>query len=375
MRQFMSAVGIASAAVLLMVGASGAGATAGHVASARSTEAQTVERGLAWRAVVAGPNVPPLLAVLALSPTDVWAVGGSSWLADAKPVIVHWNGTTLRRFPAFRPKIRPIEAALTAIAGVSSRDIWAVGFDGDYRISGRPIAMHWDGRAWKSAALPTIAGSARLTGVAAFAANDVWAVGNIGGLTGHALVLHWNGTRWKVVDLGREAPRETELEAIDGTSPSDVWAVGGRNIDQRLYMIENYALHWDGHRWKEEQRWDSEGSGNAVDARTPGDVWSLSDISSGAATHVLRWNGARQRLTRENYELFLSDVASVAPTSVWAVGELVEHWDGRRWTDSTPSFLKTSCPTCDPPALTGLSALSPTDVWASGTKVLARYSR
>ena len=303
--RLMAAVGIASAAVLVVVGAGGAGATAGQVVSARSTEAQSVERGLASASRRSGSEVPPLLAIFALSPTDVWAVGGSSWLAEAMPVIVHWDGTRLRRFAAFSPKSRPAEAALTAIAGVSSRDIWAVGFDGDYRGSGRPIAMHWDGRAWKSVALPTIAGSARLMGVATFAANDVWAVGNIGGLTGHALVLHWNGTRWKVVNLGREAPRETELNAIDGTSPSDVWAVGCRYIDQRLYMLENYSLHWDGHRWKEERRWDSEGCGDAVDARTPGDVWSLSDISSGEATYVLRWNGSRQRLLRENNALSL----------------------------------------------------------------------
>jgi hypothetical protein len=369
--------GFTVAAVVSVVVTVGVGVSAASVldgVSARSKGATyTSASGLGWRAVVTGPKLQGLLAVLALSPADVWAVGGVSPQGVKSPVIVHWDGMKLRRFFPFRPT-HAGEAALTAIAGVSPRDIWAVGYDGDYRESAGPVAMHWDGRTWKSVSVPT---SGALKGVVAFAPNDVWAVGNRGGLTGFAMIVHWDGTRWTVVNLGREAPRETELDAIGGASGTDIWAAGCRYINEELYHLENFALHWNGRRWTHEQGWEdnSEGCVNAVDAGTPRDVWSLSEVNGGEAYDILHWNGREQRFVREDDESFeIADIAAVGRSDVWTVGDKISHWDGRSWWVSVPRFLKTACPACDPPTLNGLSALSPTDIWAVGDRVIARYS-
>lgn len=54
-------------------------------------------------------------------------------------------------------------------------------------------------------------------------------------------------------------------------------------------------------------------------------------------------------------------VAAASPASVWAVGTLIEHWDGRRW--SIKASPRT--PGCTP-FLLGVTVVSRSDVWAAG---------
>lgn len=323
---------------------------------------------LGWRVVTAGAKVPFLTDVAALSPTDVWAVGSDTGAENTSPVIVHWDGRRLRRVDAFRPDAHP--AVLTAIAAVSPRDVWAVGSEGEndpgaLDPSGRPVAVHWDGKAWKRIALPRVAPAAALGDVVAVASNDVWAVGFASSRFEQevALALHWDGARWRVVDLRGLAPENSELNAIAATSSHDVWAVGCRNTwGYVMHEREDLALHWNGSRWEEERGLEGHECLYSVDARTPRDVWSLSEVNSWN-DYVLHWNGSRQT----QHEVFPGEIFTLAapsPTSVWGVGNAIVHWDGNRWTSSKP-----------PGKLFSLSALSATDIWAVGPHVIARYSR
>ncbi len=77
----------------------------------------------------------------------------------------------------------PGDDSLAGVAATSARNAWAVGSQGNHT-----LILHWDGRAWKRARRPRIAGV--LDSVAATSARNAWAVGAIGSKT---LILHWNG--------------------------------------------------------------------------------------------------------------------------------------------------------------------------------------
>ena len=56
-----------------------------------------------------------------------------------------------------------------------------------------------------------------LVWVFGFGPDDVWSVGVGGG------AVHWDGSSWEVLATGTT----TDLWGIWGTSPSDLWVVGG----------------------------------------------------------------------------------------------------------------------------------------------------
>ena len=343
--------------------------------------------------VVAHEGVPPLSAVVAFSPTDVWAVegaeGGISRPPVAKPVIVHWDGRTLRT------KTFPWQdAVFRGIAGASRRDVWAVGVDGSV-----PLAVHWDGRRWQRAQLPSTnrAKYGGLDDVAAVAADDVWAVGS-GGVGERPLVMHWNGKRWQTLDMHAVAPHGSELYAIEAASAHEVWAVGAQNLDASSENgFWDLVLRWDGRRWREvpSPLSDEEGTGpstNSVSISPSGEVWAGSSGYNGP--YFVRWSGPTHATTHF-YDWDISgnsvnDIAAVAANDVWAVGEidygedlgrpdhtpLVGHWNGKGWKPERTPFdtLKNQGGADTNRGLEGIFALSPHDIWAVGDRLIVRYS-
>ncbi|HEX4654025.1 MAG TPA: hypothetical protein VH227_07230 [Candidatus Udaeobacter sp.] len=94
------------------------------------------------------------------------------------------------------------------------------------------------------------------------------------------------------------------------------------------------------------------------------------------STLVQRWDGSAWSViasldgsTRENY---LTGVGTTGPNDAWAVGyynnqnglylALTEHWDGSSWLIVPSPSLSSSLT-----ALTAVSSISATDVWAVGT--------
>jgi len=330
-----------------------------------------------------GIKVPPLNAVVALSSNDVWAVGGSEGGCNtagvSKAVIAHWDGRRLqhRSFP-WRA------AELTGVAAVSSRDVWAVG-----SIDRKPLVMHWDGYRWRRSQLPSVQRGA-LEDVVAVAADDVWAVG-AGGVGWRPLAVHWDGKRWRTLDMRTSVSRGSDLRAIDAASAKDVWAAGTSGEDAPVSMgWSDLVLRWNGRRWQQVASslatpvaqgyfaW-------AVDIAPSGDVWTVNqDLPAGTPLFV-RWSGrARSRVTTysSHFDGSLNDVAAVSHTSAWSVGvrkdpkllcvhhPAITHWNGKTWT-----VQHTQLDSLKRASLEGLSILSPTDVWAVGEHLIARYSR
>jgi len=103
--------------------------------------------GSGWTTVVSPPTTdynPDLLGVAGVSPNDVWAVGGNPALGcsgTSTPLIEHWDGSTWsivtsQAFLDLKPT--PQTAFLDAVVAISATDVWAVG-----RADNSPLIMQY----------------------------------------------------------------------------------------------------------------------------------------------------------------------------------------------------------------------------------------
>ncbi|MDP9002672.1 MAG: hypothetical protein M3O46_21490 [Myxococcota bacterium] len=127
------------------------------------------------------------------------------------------------------------------------------------------------------------------------------------------------------------------LLSLWGTSPNDVFAVGG----PRGNGTPSAVLHYDGHAWKDlgaggtQTFWWTHGTSDK-------DVWFVGD-----AGRIAHWDGAVFRDFTFNTTATLYGVWAGATNDVWAVGgtpgggmnqpnDVVLHYDGKNWAASPP---------------------------------------
>lgn len=191
------------------------------------------------------------LGVSAVSATDAWAVGGTSWENPSQTLAEHWNGSSWTKVPT---PIQGGSALFNAVAATFASNAWAVGSigpgPGDPAVES-PLIEHWDGTAWSAQpfAVPTDGG--QFTAVAATSADDAWAVGYTGATsegTGQTTMIeHWDGSGWTQVSSPDPAGSASILSGVTAIRPDDAWAVGhtltSSGVDQSLTM------HWDGSTW------------------------------------------------------------------------------------------------------------------------------
>jgi hypothetical protein len=223
---------------------------------------------------------------------------------------------------------------LESTAAILPTDIWAVGFSNSGAVNAvdQNLVEHYNGTIWSFVPVPQPgSGSNDLGGVAATDSNDVWAVGNTesGGLF-QTLALHWNGVGWGQVATPNPGTGNRFLSNISVLAANDIWAVGAFQTGGNYQTL---VLHWNGSAWSQSTSLNA-GSGDNelidVFARTSTDIWAV-----GFHRAV---PGTGPRLT------------------------LLEHYDGTNWSIQA---------TVDPVVggdnvFFGVSALSPTDVWAVG---------
>jgi hypothetical protein len=100
------------------------------------------------------------------------------------------------------------------------------------------------------------------------------------------------------------SPAEAPLLAIDGTGPTDLWAVGGAGT----------ALHFDGEQWQRVETGTDEGL-IAVAAGAPGEAWA-----AGTGGTVLHFDGQRFRPVPVGVSSTLRAIA-VREGEVWVAGD------------------------------------------------------
>jgi hypothetical protein len=180
--------------------------------------------GSAWASVAIpspGSRDTTITELTATATNDLWAVGYSRDLPYGNrarhSVTLHWNGSMWSRVTS--PDVGTVTYLRDAVA-ISPTDVWAVG-SGSSSVTGA-IALHWNGSSWTSVTPP---GLSTLDSVTALSATDVWAGGT--GTDGQAYLANWRGSAWTVT----AAPRSGNLPSgyvtgLAAISPSSVWGVG-----------------------------------------------------------------------------------------------------------------------------------------------------
>jgi hypothetical protein len=281
-----------------------------------------------------------LTSVAALSARDAWAVGAfapSQGRPLFRTLVERWNGSAWAVVPS--PALGDV-AYLGALAAVSPRDVWAVGgtishggLHGDYR----PLIEHWNGSSWLQTRLPYLARGitwAQLDDVAALSARDVWAVGQqisrISGRSSRALVLHWNGSRWR--EVAGPAPRHSSyvvLDCVAGYASGTPWTAGTRFPagpgPYRPLIARRSRGGWSSVRTPSRRA-----SSLVIDALTvlsPRNGWAvgvLSPLPGPEQTLVEHWDGNTWKIIPSPSpgptHSILMDVAAVRPSLAWAVG-------------------------------------------------------
>ncbi len=272
------------------------------------------------------PLVKQLNAVAAVSARNIWAVGYSISGSGEQPLIEHWNGTMWSIVPAPDPN-----------PGPNAYDVWA------------------DGRQWSivaNAQLPTGFDGGVLSGIEEVSAHNIWAVGdsfnNATELT-RSLIEHWNGKQWSIVASPNTGPNSAFLNGVAEVSAHNIWALGSP-----LGSGPSFTEHWDGKRWSIVAIPHPTGSVLStlfgIAEVSAHDVWTVGyyignrDIDR---TLIEHWDGMTWSIipspnSGPNNEDSLSGVVAISAHDVWAVGtiistgstpgqSLIEHWDGVQW--------------------------------------------
>lgn len=274
----------------------------------------------------------------------------------------------------------PSTVNLNAVYMLSATDGFAVGDGG--------TVVRWNGSVWNALTSP-IAAPNSLRGVWLASTADGWAVGDVGN------ILHWNGVAWNYYQT---SPVATRLNAIHGSSSSQIWAVGNDpdgagaglpvivrwiggpawtavsppgianniNLTGVFTISTNLAfavggggtmLKWDGSIWGS----IPSGTTNALNATW----WSSSTEgwAVGSAGTVVHCTGAGPACATETsgVSVQLNDVQALTSTNVWAVGNssTIIHRDATGW-HNVPSGLSST------QNLTSLYMVSSNEGWAVG---------
>lgn len=322
-----------------------------------STTAQsnTTACPLTWQ-VVPTPNVGSesnaLSAVAAVSSNDVWAAGYYRANNSDHALMLHWDGAQWSQVTA------PDVGEIADLQVIAPNDIWTGGTN----------PLHWNGTTWQVVTAP-----AAIAKMSALASDNIWALGQ------DTSVLNWDGTTWALVPSpdvsGLPNPNLTDIYAV---SDNDVWIVGWFSPGSVGWypIIE----HWNGVLWE----WIAADSSDhvellAIDGSINGALWLAGSVYFSALSE--QWDGMTwgRSITLPIYgdgsggDTFNGiDVRDA--DDVWAVGSatryqpyyqppnpLIQHWDGTTWRVETVPFS-----IVEGEYLRAVSAFSNTEVWVVG---------
>jgi plastocyanin len=173
-----------------------------------------------------------LNAVTRVSASRAYAAGSYFNGTRDVPMVLRWNGTTWSVMSGV-PKPGTGNAHLLAVRALSSTNVWAVGFvveSGDTHT----LILHYDGSTWARVSSPNVFDRNTLNGLAIRTSQDIWAVGDTddSGLGGpiDTLILHYDGTSWRQVVSPSPSSKFNELWSVAVVSGgSNVWTVGETN--------------------------------------------------------------------------------------------------------------------------------------------------
>lgn len=213
------------------------------------------------------------------------------------------------------------------VAASGNASAWAVGgTDLSNSTPGAPVADHWNGTSWQTAALPSgLTGD--LVAVSTPAPNDAWTVSQ---LTGYA--LHWNGTSWSVARTWPEHQLPTQITDVTAFSPTNVWVFGGPGAFPGIG-----TWHLIGTTWHHVTGLAT--GVTFVSALSRSDMWAIGDNVAPEDILLHYSAGTWQQLSSPVLTgLNFTRILALSDTNVWVIGSpgggppvKLLHFDGTQW--------------------------------------------
>jgi hypothetical protein len=314
-------------------------------------------------------------------------LAGMAALALALPIqsaaaaVTSGSGATFKIVPSPNPGTFP---TLLGVGASSASDAWTVGYYADSTNSTFfSLAEHWNGSAWAVVSTPNPFGNENvLSAVADLSPANVWAVGHSVDTSNYynevtqPLIEHWNGTRWSAVPAATDSSVGDTLSGVAAVSATDVWAVGS-HFDATIGGSAGLIEHWNGTRWSIVPSPTSASNLTSVAVISSSDVWVTGE--AGLQPIFEHWNGktwsAFSGPPVSAAYVAVTGITAVSSTDVWAVGTtrapgrrpappyqtLAEHWDGQKW-----SIVASPDPVAGNNVFIQAAAISGSDVWAVG---------
>ncbi|MFD9908171.1 hypothetical protein [Streptomyces sp. NPDC059063] len=195
-----------------------------------------------------------------------------------------------------------------------------------------PKLWQKSGSTWKEMTPPAEVAFDTLAGTGP---NDLWAIGrkNMGDRVWH--VHRYDGTKWSS-DL---APDTKKVEILDAeaVNKTSLWGAGNtRNAD-----FNPMITHYDGTKWNTKTYTDIKGSFESIDVRSENDIWavgyrSVSDEVADYQPLAMHYDGTKWSEvplpTTPGKLNILRTVFSNGAKDVWvASDDHVWQWDGTTW--------------------------------------------
>jgi len=316
---------------------------------------------------------------------------GTALVATPGPAVTRTPESIFHIVPTPSPGVRPlqngvVDDSLVAVSAPAASNALAVG-NKMRGITNTLFGEHWNGTKWTAATIPSPAGrNPAIRSVVDLSPTDGWAVGFTTtslNSTGRTLIEHWNGSTWSTVPspnpIGGTAGND-ELEAVDGVSPADVWAVG-QDFSSNGGGIHLLFEHFNGTTWTVFPFPATTGAqfAQAITTISANDAWVVGNNAL-ATTLAAHWNGTTWTIVPTPSPQDgpspinnLTGVSAVSPADVYASGfegnvnnqnfakPYVLHWNGTAW-----SLVTLPNTGGEGSQLFGVTALSASDVWAVG---------
>jgi len=273
--------------------------------------------------------------VIALSSADVWAVTGQS-------DVLHWDGK--RWSHAYGT---PQDRGMLNAVAVAGKDVWAVGGT-DTGFDSPALIVHLTAGRWHVVPSPA---KTSLTGLAMTGSSAGWAAGPAEGQPKGPL-LHWDGKAW--VSAAAALPAGGYLWALSPGPGSQVWGVGDTDPG-----FAGFSMHWTGKAWRaapvQWPRHSGDQTVEGVSAIPGGSAWAIGyfgEPKPGDRTAIFHWSGKAWTVAWQLAEPagYLSGIGVVSATDAWSIGYictatdsnngcarnqyLALHWNGRTWNES-----------------------------------------
>lgn len=184
------------------------------------------------------------------------------------------------------------------VEAVGPHDAWAVGTNG-YNIGawGRPVLRHWHDGRWLSPPVPAwMDGSLpggwvnQLQAVGGSSPDDVWALGNYYLVT-ESLVraVHWNGHTWTKASVPSQGGFAPLITSVKSFGANDAWAFG-------CYCGASqspYIAHFSNGHWRDvTPRALPFGGIWTASAISSSNIWAVMSDANQQSFTALHWNGS-----------------------------------------------------------------------------------